>query len=63
MFKDTFGAKNEMLCSLLTATTKSTYYTWNLVFDFKSNPSPGCSLPLVFDDIKKDNINLVLLKD
>ena len=62
MFKDTLGEKN-VLRSLLTATAKSRFFTCNLVFDFPSNPSLGCSLPLVFDDIKKNSINLVLLKD
>ena len=62
MFKDTLRAN--ILCSLLTATERSGIKVLYMQSgDFPSNFSPDCSLPLVFEDIKKNNINLVLLKD
>ena len=60
MFKDTFAAKNVVF---LTDSHSKVYVLYMQSRDFPSNPSPWCCPPLVFDDIKKDNINLVLLKD
>ena len=61
MFKYTLRAKNVVF---LTDSHSKVWYLSFIVYmqsgAFPSNPSQGYSLHLVFEDIKKDNINLVL---
>ena len=62
MFKDTLRAKNFVF--LTDSHRKVWYLRYMQSGDFPCNLSPDCSLPLVFENIeKKNNINLVLLKD